>query len=131
MHSIQSSWLAARHAEAVLFVAISFMLADQWGQKAIGRKTTGTGRMRYLKDMPRRFKNGFQEVRIAPDVATGNALGSDASYDFNRFMHMRPSSSGWVTVARSPAPCCAPCRAPRPRSSRRKQSAPPRCNPAP
>ncbi|KAK9845344.1 hypothetical protein WJX81_003929 [Elliptochloris bilobata] len=33
----------------------------QWGQKAIRRKTTGTGRMRYLKDMPRRFKNGFRE----------------------------------------------------------------------
>lgn len=25
------------------------------------RKTTGTGRMRYLKDMSRRFKNGFRE----------------------------------------------------------------------
>ena len=25
------------------------------------RKTTGTGRMRYLKDTPRRFKNGFRE----------------------------------------------------------------------
>lgn len=35
--------------------------ADQWGQKAIRRKTTGTGRMRYLKDLPRRFKNGFRE----------------------------------------------------------------------
>ncbi|CAM9297915.1 unnamed protein product, partial [Ectocarpus fasciculatus] len=33
----------------------------QWGQKAIRRKTTGTGRMRYLKDLPRRFKNGFRE----------------------------------------------------------------------
>ncbi|KAF8058473.1 RpL37a [Scenedesmus sp. PABB004] len=33
----------------------------QWGQKAIRRKTTGTGRMRHLKDLPRRFKNGFRE----------------------------------------------------------------------
>merc|ERR1739848_713790 len=32
-----------------------------WSQKAIRRKTTGTGRMRYLKDLPRRFKNGFRE----------------------------------------------------------------------
>ncbi|RAL60251.1 hypothetical protein DID88_000031 [Monilinia fructigena] len=24
------------------------------------RKTTGTGRMRHLKEVPRRFKNGFQ-----------------------------------------------------------------------
>jgi hypothetical protein len=37
------------------------LCADQWGQKAIGRKTTGTGRMRHLKDLPRRFKNGFRE----------------------------------------------------------------------
>jgi hypothetical protein len=29
------------------------------------RKTTGTGRMRYLKDMPRRFKNGFREGNIS------------------------------------------------------------------
>ena len=29
--------------------------------KAIRRRTTGTGRMRYLKTLPRRFKNGFRE----------------------------------------------------------------------
>ncbi|WFD02904.1 60S ribosomal protein L37A [Malassezia obtusa] len=32
----------------------------QWGQKAIRRKTTGTGRMRYLKTVARRAKNGFR-----------------------------------------------------------------------
>lgn len=32
----------------------------EWGQKAKRRKTTGTGRMRYLKDVSRRFKNGFR-----------------------------------------------------------------------
>eukprot|EP00891_Asterochloris_glomerata_P007482 jgi/Astpho2/7482/Aster-02055 len=32
-----------------------------WSVKAIRRKTTGTGRMRYLRDLPRRFKNGFRE----------------------------------------------------------------------
>lgn len=32
-----------------------------WSEKAKRRKTTGTGRMRYLKDVSRRFKNGFQE----------------------------------------------------------------------
>ncbi|RKP19552.1 ribosomal protein L22 [Rozella allomycis CSF55] len=31
-----------------------------WGAKAQRRKTTGTGRMRYLKDLPRKFKNGFR-----------------------------------------------------------------------
>ena len=35
--------------------------ADNWSTKAIGRKTTGTGRMRYLKTLTRRFKNGFRE----------------------------------------------------------------------
>lgn len=34
--------------------------ADNWGEKAKRRKTVGTGRMRYLKDVSRRFKNGFQ-----------------------------------------------------------------------
>ena len=32
----------------------------EWGQKAKRRKTTGTGRMRYLKHVSRRFKNGFR-----------------------------------------------------------------------
>jgi large subunit ribosomal protein L37e len=31
-----------------------------WGEKAKRRKTVGTGRTRYLKDVSRRFKNGFQ-----------------------------------------------------------------------
>ncbi|KAL8772010.1 MAG: hypothetical protein Q9209_002675 [Squamulea sp. 1 TL-2023] len=33
---------------------------DNWGMKAKRRKTTGTGRMRTLKEIPRKFKNGFQ-----------------------------------------------------------------------
>ncbi|KDN38319.1 hypothetical protein K437DRAFT_259444 [Tilletiaria anomala UBC 951] len=32
----------------------------QWGKKAIRRHTTGTGRMRHMKDVPRRAKNGFR-----------------------------------------------------------------------
>mmetsp|Transcript_3468 Transcript_3468/g.7874 ORF Transcript_3468/g.7874 Transcript_3468/m.7874 type:complete len:93 (+) Transcript_3468:73-351(+) len=32
-----------------------------WGQKAKGRRTIGTGRMRYQKTMTRKFKNGFRE----------------------------------------------------------------------
>ncbi|KAH0596824.1 hypothetical protein MHUMG1_05132 [Metarhizium humberi] len=31
-----------------------------WGEKAKRRKTVGTGRCRYLKDVSRRFKNGFR-----------------------------------------------------------------------
>mmetsp|Transcript_760 Transcript_760/g.2327 ORF Transcript_760/g.2327 Transcript_760/m.2327 type:complete len:97 (+) Transcript_760:77-367(+) len=37
-----------------------------WSVKAIRRKTTGTGRMRYLKTVNRRFKNGFREGVTAP-----------------------------------------------------------------
>merc|ERR1712146_522167 len=32
-----------------------------WSTKAIRRKTTGTGRMRYMRTLPRKFKNGFRE----------------------------------------------------------------------
>jgi large subunit ribosomal protein L37e len=32
-----------------------------WGKKAQGRRTTGTGRMRYLKNVFRRARNGFRE----------------------------------------------------------------------
>ncbi|XP_018833692.2 60S ribosomal protein L37-1-like [Juglans regia] len=32
-----------------------------WSVKAIRRKTTGTGRMRYLRHVPRRFKTNFRE----------------------------------------------------------------------
>lgn len=45
--------------------------ADQWGQKAIRRKTTGSGRMRYMKDLPRRFKNGFREGERPAAIGEG------------------------------------------------------------
>ena len=32
-----------------------------WAHKALRRRTEGTGRMRTLKTLPRRFKNGFRE----------------------------------------------------------------------
>jgi len=32
----------------------------QWGEKAKRRKTTGSGRMRSLKEIPRKFKHGFR-----------------------------------------------------------------------
>ena len=36
-------------------------LSDNWSEKAIRRHTTGTGRLRYLKIVHRRFQNGFKE----------------------------------------------------------------------
>jgi len=37
-----------------------------WCKKMIRRKNRGTGRMRYEKDLPRKFKNGFREQTQAP-----------------------------------------------------------------
>lgn len=45
---------------------MSLLAADNWSTKAIGRKTTGTGRMRYMKNLTRRFKNGFREGELLP-----------------------------------------------------------------
>lgn len=42
----------------------SFKFADNWSVKAIRRKTTGTGRMRYLRHVPRRFKSNFREGNL-------------------------------------------------------------------
>jgi large subunit ribosomal protein L37e len=52
-----------------LTVLSLFKFADNWSVKAIGRKTTGTGRMSYLKTLPRRFKNGFREGTAATKKA--------------------------------------------------------------
>ena len=49
-----------------------------WGKKMIRRKNRGTGRMRYEKELPRRFKNGFRE-KVRPShnaVGTGGVLGA-------------------------------------------------------
>lgn len=38
---------------------------DNWAQKALRRRTQGTGRMKYLKTVTRKFKNGFREGTAA------------------------------------------------------------------
>mmetsp|Transcript_29139 Transcript_29139/g.58191 ORF Transcript_29139/g.58191 Transcript_29139/m.58191 type:complete len:89 (-) Transcript_29139:34-300(-) len=40
-----------------------------WSEKAKRRRTTGTGRMRHLKTMTRKFKNGFREGSQAKKMA--------------------------------------------------------------
>ena len=37
------------------------MRSYNYFEKAKRRRTTGTGRMRYMKAMTRKFKNGFRE----------------------------------------------------------------------
>ncbi|KAL8659671.1 MAG: hypothetical protein Q9226_000296 [Calogaya cf. arnoldii] len=46
------------HHAAIL--RLRFVNVHNWGEKAKRRKTTGTGRMRSMKLIPRKFKNGFQ-----------------------------------------------------------------------
>jgi hypothetical protein len=59
-HSIHA---AAHHAAAALSACCSAAasVADNWGEKALRRRTNGTGRMRYMRTLSRRFKNGFRE----------------------------------------------------------------------
>ncbi|XP_051119038.1 60S ribosomal protein L37-3-like [Andrographis paniculata] len=53
------------HAQKKLCAACAWPAARKrtynWSQKAIRRKTTGTGRMRYLRHVPQRFKTNFRE----------------------------------------------------------------------
>jgi large subunit ribosomal protein L37e len=39
-----------------------------WSEKAKRRRTTGTGKMSYLKTLPRKIKNGFREGTQAKSV---------------------------------------------------------------
>jgi hypothetical protein len=54
------------HVVFVKFLTKSFgtCFLDNWSEKAIRRKTTGTGRMKYLRHLPRRFKTNFREGKI-------------------------------------------------------------------
>ncbi len=60
-----------------MYVAYIDTMVDNWGKKAIRRRAPGTGRMRYLKDIPRKYlvrtnvcrlKNGFREFTQAKCV---------------------------------------------------------------
>ena len=50
-----------------LLFSTLFLLVN-WSVKANRRKTTGTGRMRHLKKVYRRFRNGFQEGKQAKSL---------------------------------------------------------------
>ncbi|KAI7739621.1 hypothetical protein M8C21_003644 [Ambrosia artemisiifolia] len=56
------------------------MKLDDWSEKAIRRKTIGSGRMRNLRNVPCRFKSSFREgTQAAPQnkTAAGSAKASD------------------------------------------------------
>lgn len=52
---------------------LGFCLADNWAAKAKRRRTQGTGRMSYMRTLPRRFKNGFREGTQAVKRAAPSA----------------------------------------------------------
>eukprot|EP00956_Cyclotella_meneghiniana_P013256 scaffold18985_cov67-Cyclotella_meneghiniana.AAC.2 len=47
-----------------------------WGEKAKGKRTVGTGRMRYMKTLTRRFKNGFREQTTAKKMIASKDFSS-------------------------------------------------------
>jgi hypothetical protein len=47
----------------IMFFWLFWWVLDNWSVKVIRRKTTGTGRMRYLRHLPRRFKSGFRVLK--------------------------------------------------------------------
>ena len=71
-HQIQKTHTACRrcgrtsfHIQKKVCAACGYpsarMRTYNWGKKMIRRKNEGTGRMRYMKTLPRKFKNGFRE----------------------------------------------------------------------
>ncbi|KAL6991586.1 hypothetical protein U1Q18_009699 [Sarracenia purpurea var. burkii] len=63
-----------------------------WSVKAIRRKTTGIGRMRYLRNVPRRFKTGFREDLLARNSHMKISIK-------NRRMEMSEFASIWIGVS--------------------------------
>ncbi|KAH0913975.1 hypothetical protein HID58_028421 [Brassica napus] len=61
-HSLREMWPSQfPHPEEPLLRLCLPRRSQEDLVKAIRRKTTGTGRMRYLRNVPRRFKTGFRE----------------------------------------------------------------------
>ncbi|KAK9130942.1 hypothetical protein Sjap_011429 [Stephania japonica] len=68
----------SRRADAppVVTLRVGYANVHNWSVKAIRRKTTGTGRMRYLRHLPRRFKSNFREGTQATPRIKGVAASS-------------------------------------------------------
>ena len=50
------------------FFHFPFLFTDNWSVKSHRRRTTGTGRKRYLKTLSRRFHAGFREGAVAKSM---------------------------------------------------------------
>ena len=49
----------------LVIIIIAIIITVNWSEKAKRRKTTGTGRMSHLKNVHRRFLNGFREGKLS------------------------------------------------------------------
>ncbi|TXG69059.1 hypothetical protein EZV62_003994 [Acer yangbiense] len=70
--------LAREHEIEYVNSRVGFIIEYNWSVKAIRRKTTGTGRMKYLRNVPRRFKSGFREGTEAAPRKKGAAAAASA-----------------------------------------------------
>ncbi|GFZ11793.1 RAB GTPase homolog G3C [Actinidia rufa] len=76
--------------------ACAFPAAHNWSVKAIRRKTTGTGRMRYLRNVPRRFKSGFREGEFFAQIVPKQLRGR---LDRQLLLEMVLPSKDWLLNA--------------------------------
>lgn len=63
----------SNYTEPIVFITYYYFVSDHWSVKAKRRKTTGTGRMRHLKIVRRRFRNGFKEGKPTPKKAVASS----------------------------------------------------------
>ncbi|CAD6252202.1 unnamed protein product [Miscanthus lutarioriparius] len=63
-----------------------------WSVKAIRRKTTGTGRMRYMRHVPRRFKSNFREVPL--DETFNESVPPGKRYSSKQLVN-KQRKAGW------------------------------------
>lgn len=65
--------VGVKHELLLICLLVLSLNLDNWSVKAIRRKTTGTGRMRYLRHVPCRFKSNFREGTEAAPRKKGAA----------------------------------------------------------
>ena len=83
-----------RHITDPQLLTIGCTCADEWGQKAKRRHTTGTGRMKYLKGVSRRFKNGCVP---SPCLAVKFLCSLCTRTQLPRGHHRHPQGQGGVS----------------------------------
>ncbi len=60
-----------------IVILVLIILDDGWGCKVRARKGQGTGRMSFLKNVPRRAKNGFRENRVLAKIRPERPQNND------------------------------------------------------